>query len=228
MNKQSERLLEALLIIGLSISVAVGCAGDGNEKAALAKSFDSLTTEIETLQAETNVDLDSNRFVEENKHKKESKATAGKPADTKASVDLSKNNFADVPSKTASVVPPADHVYYFDTNSYSLTEEDEQSIKQHALFIKNHPGLMVTVSGHADGTGSAFYNEVISEKRALAIYKLLVDSGVSRSQLLIESYGEALPLYNEEQHGQNRRVELKYSGRLRLTVGKTVFIAVPV
>lgn len=57
-------------------------------------------------------------------------------------------------------------------------------------FLKRNPGVSVEVKGYADELGPEDYNMKLSERRAKAVYDLLVASGVDASRLSFKGYGE--------------------------------------
>ena len=69
----------------------------------------------------------------------------------------------------------------------------------------------LTVSGHADRSGSDAYNDAISRRRAEAVAQLLVGQGASGSLIEVKSFGEQqpkVPTPDGERNPQNRRVEI--------------------
>ena len=59
-----------------------------------------------------------------------------------------------------------------------------------ANFMKRNPGVKLEVKGYADELGAENYNIQLSEKRAKAVYDVLVASGVDASRLTYKGYGE--------------------------------------
>jgi OmpA-OmpF porin, OOP family len=81
------------------------------------------------------------------------------------------------------------NVYYaFDSSkplSYSVSAAHYVS-----NFLKRNPGVEVEVKGYADELGPEDYNMRLSERRAKAVYDLLVASGVDASRISYKGYGE--------------------------------------
>ena len=68
----------------------------------------------------------------------------------------------------------------------------------------------IVIEGHASEEGSFEYNYDLSNLRARAIFKALVQSGVHPDRISHRGYGEALPKNlgrDEESLSENRRVE---------------------
>ncbi len=59
-----------------------------------------------------------------------------------------------------------------------------------ANFLKKNPGVSVEIKGYADEIGPEDYNMKLSERRAKAVYDLLISSGVNASRLSYKGYGE--------------------------------------
>lgn len=57
-------------------------------------------------------------------------------------------------------------------------------------FLKRNPGVSVEIKGYADELGPEDYNMKLSDRRAKAVYDLLVASGVDASRLSYKGYGE--------------------------------------
>lgn len=57
-------------------------------------------------------------------------------------------------------------------------------------FMKRNPGVNVEIKGYADELGPEDYNIKLSERRAKAVYDLIVASGVDASRLSYKGYGE--------------------------------------
>jgi len=77
--------------------------------------------------------------------------------------------------------------------------------------LRDNPQLLrVRVEGHTDSRGSDTYNQQLSDKRAKAIMKFLVDREIAPERLEAKGYGEERPIdSNETEQGMqaNRRVE---------------------
>ncbi|WP_373400207.1 OmpA family protein [Algoriphagus halophilus] len=59
-----------------------------------------------------------------------------------------------------------------------------------ANFMKKNPGVSVEIKGYADELGPEDYNMKLSERRAKAVYDLLIASGIDASRLSYKGYGE--------------------------------------
>jgi len=73
-------------------------------------------------------------------------------------------------------------------------------------------GARIEIGGHTDSVGDTAYNQWLSEQRASAVRKYLVNQGVNAEQLTVVGYGETQPIdSNRSRQGRahNRRVVLK-------------------
>lgn len=91
------------------------------------------------------------------------------------------------------------------------------ALQAHAEFLGDNPALTLTVSGHTDSSGSVEYNKMLSKRRALNVYYVLLSYGAPEAQLIMDAFGESSPLNNESRLQENRRVELEYSDSLVLS-----------
>lgn len=80
-----------------------------------------------------------------------------------------------------------------------------------ARSLNQYPDTTIDVVGHTDNTGSASYNQNLSQRRALAVSGILQANGVSPNRLRSFGRGEETPIasnLNEAGRAQNRRVEI--------------------
>jgi outer membrane protein OmpA-like peptidoglycan-associated protein len=78
-----------------------------------------------------------------------------------------------------------------------------------------HPDLKLSVEGYTDSTGSAAFNQTLSEQRAEGARDYLVSQGVAADSIVSAGYGSAQPVAsNDTASGRrsNRRVELVVNG----------------
>lgn len=115
------------------------------------------------------------------------------------------------------VIYPGKSVFHFDSDTYNITAEDIIALREHADFLLTNPQFNLTVSGHTDHTGSADYNQKLSEQRAQLIMDILITYGAPPAQLIADGYGESLPLNSIDNLAENRRVELEYSKALMVS-----------
>jgi OOP family OmpA-OmpF porin len=101
----------------------------------------------------------------------------------------------------------------FDFNSAEIRPSYRNDLPVAAQFIKNNPGVPhILLAGHTDSIGSDAYNQKLSERRADAVRRYLIDNfGIDGNRLVAKGYGESKPVAtNDTDAGrqQNRRVEI--------------------
>lgn len=86
-----------------------------------------------------------------------------------------------------------------------------KDIERLANYLNKNPEFTVEIAGHASHVGKPEYNMVLSDKRAAAVAKILVDKyGISQSRVTSKGYGETQPLVagdSKEAYAANRRIE---------------------
>ncbi len=100
----------------------------------------------------------------------------------------------------------------YDSNSSYIRAEAYPLLDEVAGILMKNPAMEVEVQGHTDNTGSAKYNQWLSEKRAQRVKDYLVSKGIDPSRLEAKGYGLTQPVASNataEGRAQNRRVELK-------------------
>ena len=103
------------------------------------------------------------------------------------------------------------YLVFFDFDRADLTDRARQIIAEAAQNSRTAGVTRLEVSGHADRSGTPQYNQRLSERRAQAVAAELERRGVSRSQMVIQAFGESRPLVptaDGVREPQNRRVEI--------------------
>ncbi len=117
---------------------------------------------------------------------------------------------------TARVAPaPIDRLTIhvnFDTNKYEIRKADLSDLEKAVEFVKKYPGCKVSVDGYTDSQGTEEYNQGLSERRAGAVKKYLLDHGATDAdKITSRGFGESNPIAdNATAKGrfENRRVEI--------------------
>lgn len=100
----------------------------------------------------------------------------------------------------------------FDFNQDTIRPDARPVLDEAAEVLRENPSVSVAVEGHTDAIGSEAYNQALSFRRAEAVFRYLVNSGIAPERLTVEGFGESNPVAtNETEAGraQNRRVELR-------------------
>lgn len=99
----------------------------------------------------------------------------------------------------------------FATDSAALNPQLQSDLFVLADSLNKYPRSVVTVTGHTDNTGSAAYNQDLSERRAMSVSQVLRSGGVASSRIRVVGAGESQPIAtNATAAGrqQNRRVDI--------------------
>lgn len=99
----------------------------------------------------------------------------------------------------------------FDFDSSALRSSSRDELREMASVFNRYDDTTIVVQGHTDSTGSAAYNQRLSERRANSVTGYLETLGVRGSRIDAIGYGESRPkATNSSASGrqQNRRVEI--------------------
>jgi len=103
----------------------------------------------------------------------------------------------------------------FDNDKDIIKPQYFKNLDNVAKRIKEHPELVIEVQGHTSKTGSLKHNIDLSERRAKAVKKYLVD-GSKSANLTTKGYGWTQPIdtnATEAGRANNRRVQLQVNGQ---------------
>jgi len=99
---------------------------------------------------------------------------------------------------------------YFEYNKAVIKSQSFPILDAVAATLQGNPSIqLVEVQGHTDERGNDAYNLDLSDKRAHAVEKYLVDKGVDAKRLTAQGYGETQPIDRrkvEAAYAKNRRV----------------------
>ena len=99
----------------------------------------------------------------------------------------------------------------FATDSAALNGALRSDLFVLAESLNRYPQSIVTVTGHTDNTGTAAYNQGLSERRAFAVADTLMSGGVSGVRIRTVGAGESQPIATNQTaagRAQNRRVDI--------------------
>lgn len=182
-------------------ALASGCASQDNAEQNKKKTGSQVTSEVtHNLPANTTT---AAATVTEPKHEELYPMIA--IADTQPESHAEK-----VSNTVTAAEVPEQSVFYFGFNKADVTEDDIDVLKEHAVYLRANPELIVQIEGHTDFHGPRAYNEQLSKKRAEAIARILLDDGVPQSQVAVNALADNKPLECKGDTRHNRRVELIY------------------
>jgi len=102
----------------------------------------------------------------------------------------------------------------FGVDSASVQPAFNSTLVSVALVLRKFDRTIVDVYGHTDNTGSAAYNNDLSQRRAVAVATILANQGIDQRRFYIEGRGYSDPIASnatESGRAQNRRVEIQIS-----------------
>lgn len=97
----------------------------------------------------------------------------------------------------------------FGFNDFTLTPDAKNELKALSDYLDAYSGLRITIHGHTDNVGSAFFNKTLAGYRCKAVADYLQHLGVSGERIHWVAYGHEQPIADnatEEGRQQNRRV----------------------
>lgn len=98
----------------------------------------------------------------------------------------------------------------FETGKALIKKQSFSILNQIAVTFIGNPSYKVEIQGHTDNVGKPEMNKELSEKRAQAVRKYLIDAGVPATQLTAHGYGDERPIADNKTkagRAKNRRVE---------------------
>jgi len=99
----------------------------------------------------------------------------------------------------------------FDTGKATIKPASSELLDEVAQVLTQHPEMTkVEVQGHTDNRGSAALNKKLSQARADAVRKALIQRGVTGERLVTRGYGPDKPIdenSTDEGRQRNRRVQ---------------------
>ncbi len=99
----------------------------------------------------------------------------------------------------------------FETGKFELLAQSRNVLLNVLELLKQYPQNKIVVEGHTDSVGSDEYNMKLSQNRADAVKKFLVENGIEETRIETKAYGKTKPVAsNKTSSGRalNRRVEI--------------------
>lgn len=99
----------------------------------------------------------------------------------------------------------------FEYAKADIKEASHDLLNEIVDVIKKHPYIKkISIEGHASSEGDPDFNKRLSDNRAKAVMKYLVDHGIAQEMLTAKGFGVERPIASndtEEGREKNRRVE---------------------
>lgn len=100
----------------------------------------------------------------------------------------------------------------FDTSKWDIRKDDHADLQKAEAFVRKYPNCKIEVDGHTDSRGSDAYNQTLSERRAEAVKKFLLDKGaVTNANITTKGFGKNNPIADNataKGRAENRRAEI--------------------
>lgn len=104
-------------------------------------------------------------------------------------------------------------IHFEPDNEFASIKQEETAFVRMLNYLQVDNAISeIVVTGHADNTGLACYNEGLSERRAWYVYDLLIARGIDSSLLRVDYAGEYKPAskgISNKSHAANRRVTVE-------------------
>lgn len=99
----------------------------------------------------------------------------------------------------------------FERGKSTLLSSAHASINDLIGTLRLHPNYHVEISGHTDDKGDPQKNQILSKKRAEAVYNYLLSSGISRERLTFRGYGQSRPIaLNKTVEGRQKNERIQF------------------
>jgi len=102
---------------------------------------------------------------------------------------------------------------YYDFDEYYLRTDAVDELKGLRKILVDNPNIVIQLGSHTDSNGDIPYNKGLSDNRARAVIRYLVENGIDPARLTWFGYGETDPLIfpetNPEDEQANRRTEFR-------------------
>ena len=99
----------------------------------------------------------------------------------------------------------------FETDNYHVKSSFYPVLNSVSTVLTKYYDTTLKITGHTDSTGTAAYNQELSEKRAQSVSDYLASKGIARQRLYAQGMGKSQPIADNESpagRAKNRRVEL--------------------
>jgi len=105
---------------------------------------------------------------------------------------------------------------FYDLGRWTLRSDALVELDKVVNTLRSNPSMVIELSSHTDARGTAADNQSLSEKRAMAAVRYIIDQGISAARISGKGYGEYRLRNNckdgvncsERQHQENRRTEI--------------------
>ena len=107
-------------------------------------------------------------------------------------VDDSKEYTLQFPLASITVPVLIDNIFY-DFDKATLRPESVKALDDLVKLLNENPNVTIELGAHCDYKGSDAYNKALSQRRAEAVVRYLVEKGIARDRLTPVGYGKSRP-----------------------------------
>jgi len=197
-NQLTKKSFPFILLAGIPLLTLVGCASNDTTDATNDMNTTQLevqsvkpSSEFTVAKPELQTEESSDILVVENEQKNTQQSTELYPSGIQ-------------------ITEPEEVIIGFEFDKSEITEQYREILKQHAEYLANNNQLTLQVNGHTDSMGPRAYNEWLSQQRADAVVKLLVEFGAPEDQIVVSGLADNEPMTDATHNREHRRVELNY------------------
>jgi OOP family OmpA-OmpF porin len=136
-------------------------------------------------------------------------AEAAEPAPAAAPAEAAPSEPEPEPIQPPRVLP--EYLVFFGFDKSTLMPEAMEVVRLAAENARSGGRVRIEATGHADRAGPEAYNQGLSQRRAEAVRRALIDLGVDAAAITVRGRGETMPLVKTAdgvREPQNRRVEI--------------------
>lgn len=98
----------------------------------------------------------------------------------------------------AATPPPAPQSIHFDSASAVVQGDARKELRDIAAYLSCDANAMAAVGGHTDSVGADAYNQRLSQRRAEAVRKALIEEGAPDDRVTLSSHGESAPIADNQ------------------------------
>lgn len=142
------------------------------------------------------------------------KQPSAKTTRDKAAVETASKEETRNVSEYAGIRPDKNLIIFFNTDSNDLTANAIYQLDRVANFMAKDPETGIKIKGFSDSTGSASYDQMVSEIRANTVKNYLIAKGVSPEKISTEGRGSqdySAETGSEEKSRMTSRVVIEFN-----------------
>jgi outer membrane protein OmpA-like peptidoglycan-associated protein len=100
---------------------------------------------------------------------------------------------------------------FFESASDVLSTDSYLELNKLYKILIDNPTLKIEIAGHTDNVGKEQDNQLLSERRALAVKNFMIQKGIAANRMVSKGYGSSKPIatnQTEDGRKRNRRTEI--------------------